>query len=393
MDTDRVLVANRRKLAFYAPMKSPRSRHPSGDRTIGTLFVKALTAAGFDVEIASDFRSWEGHGDLRAQEAIRAEAQRAVSALLQQYYPLPAQNRPVVWFSYHLYHKSPDWIGPRVCKELDIPYVCAEASVSPHQSSGPWQSGYQASLNAIRRARKIFNLNPRDLIALAETCGASDRIVSLTPFLDAVPPDPEKRNLHRQEIASRLCINPDRYWLLSVAMMREDAKLASYAQLAQVMDRMQRKDWRLLVVGDGAAEWQVRDGFRSLPDHRVHFLGRRERDFVLRLMSVSDLLLWPAIREAIGMVALEALAMGLPVICGRSGGIGQVVYHGQTGLLVDHPADMDSVNRFVETIESLLQRPGTLAHMSAESIRRYIQHHQIQQAAHTLRAHLLPLAL
>ncbi|MDE0096307.1 MAG: glycosyltransferase family 4 protein, partial [Gammaproteobacteria bacterium] len=364
------------KLAFYAPMKSPNSPRPSGDRTIGALLVKALTAAGFDVEIACDFRSWEGRGDPRAQEEIRIRDEKAASELVNGYKAACPRNRPVAWFSYHLYHKSPDWIGPTVSRALDIPYFCAEASVSARQMDGPWGAGFTASLEAIRLARKIFNLNPRDLPALSAVDGVRDRIVPLLPFLDAETPDPASRNVRRQRLASRLRIDSDRYWLLSVAMMRDDAKLASYAQLARVAERMQRKDWMLLIVGDGAAELQVRDYFRLDKDLQIHFLGRRDSEFVLQLMSVSDLLVWPAINEAIGMTALEALAMGLPAVCGRSGGIGQIIHHGHTGLLVDDPETPDSVDLFAEAIESLLGRPGRLANMSAESNRRFAQCHR-----------------
>ena len=381
---------NHPKLAFYAPMKSPRASRPSGDRTIGALLVKALAAAGFDVEIASDFRSWEGRGDSRTQEEIRIRGKQAASDLVSGYRSADPRNRPAAWFSYHLYHKSPDWIGPVVSRALDIPYFCAEASVSARQSDGPWGAGFTASLEAIRLARKVFNLNPRDLPALSAVDDVRDRIVPLLPFLDAETPDPASRNVRRQQMASRLRIDSDRYWLLSVAMMRDDAKLASYAQLARVMERMQRKDWLLLIVGDGAAELQVRDYFRLDKDLQIQFLGRRDSDFVLQLMAVSDLLVWPAINEAIGMTALEALAMGLPAVCGRSGGIGQIVHHGHTGLLVDNPATPDSVDRFAEAIESLLGHPSRLAAMSAESASRFAQCHRISAAARILRDHILP---
>ena len=378
------------KLAFYAPMKSPRSPRPSGDQTIGALLVKALATAGFDVEIASDFRSWEGRGDSRVQEEIRIRGEKEASDLVSRYRANHPRNSPVAWFSYHLYHKSPDWIGPVVSRALDIPYFCAEASVAAKQSGGPWDTGYTASIEAIRLARRIFNLNPIDLPALSTVDDVRDKVVPLLPFLDAETPDSANRNVRRQRMASRLRIDSDRYWLLSVAMMRDDAKLASYTQLARTAERMQRKDWLLLVVGDGAAELQVRDYFRLEKDLQIHFLGRRDSEFVLELMSVSDLLVWPAINEAIGMTALEALAMGLPTVWGRSGGIGQILRHGQTGILVDNPEAPGSADSFAEAIESLLENPGRLATMSAESTRRFAQCHQISAAARTLSDHMLP---
>lgn len=370
-----------RVLAFYAPMKSPRSPRPSGDRTLAGLFVNALTRSGFQVEVASELRSWEGRGDVRVQETIRSDAASVAERLIREYRQRAPSQRPVAWFSYHVYHKAPDWIGPVVCDALAIPYYCAEASISPRQANGPWRIGYQATLAAVRRATRIFNLNPRDIPALRDVVEDERRLVSLSPFLDVAPVERENRHATRQQLAARLRIDADRYWLLSVAMMRDDSKLKSYEQLSRTMSRMQRKDWILLIVGDGAAELQVRDLFRLDLDRQVYFLGRRERDFIHRLMSAADLLVWPAINEAIGMVALEAMAMGLPAVWGRSGGIARIIRHGQTGLLVDNPSDPASADDFVDAIESLLEQPATLSGMADESVAVFVHDHGIDAAA------------
>ena len=66
--------------------------------------------------------------------------------LLQALELLDAYNndkiaKPHAWFTYHLYHKAPDWIGPRISETLKIPYIIAEASYAAKQSGGPWDSG------------------------------------------------------------------------------------------------------------------------------------------------------------------------------------------------------------------------------------------------------------
>ena len=378
-------------LAFHVPMESPRSPRPPGGRTLDALLVRALTAAGFHVQAIGDFQSGEGHDESRSREPIRIRGAQAAPDLVNKYRAVAPRDRPVAWFSYLPDFETPDRIGPSVCRALDIPYFCAAASVAAGQPDGTLSGDSGTAVEAIRFARRIFSLNSGNLPALAAIGGVRDRVVPLVPFLETEPPDPAGRNVRRQRIASRLRIDSDRYWLLSVAMMRDDTKLASYAQLARIMERMQRKDWLLLVVGDGAAELQVRDYFRLDTDRQICFLGRRDGEFVLRLMSVSDLLVWPAINESVGMTMLEALAMGLPAVCGRSGGIGQIVRHGKTGLLVDNPENPDSADRFAEAIESLLERPVQLAAMSAEAVDRFRQQHRIETAARTLRDHMLPL--
>lgn len=383
-------MPNNPPLAFYAPMKSPDSPRPSGDRTLARLFMQALSRAGFSVSLASDFRSWEGRGDEHVQELIRRDAEQLAASLLERFRALPVAERPIAWFTYHLYHKSPDLLGPTVSRGLGIPYFLAEASISPRQANGPWQRGYEQSLSAVSLASRIFNLNPADFPMLESLLDGEQKITPVAPFLDNDTEDLTNRNPLRQRLASKLRLDPDRYWLLSVAMMRNDSKLKSYEQLARAMDRMERKDWLLLIVGDGAAELQVRDHFRLEANRQIYFLGRRDAGFIRQLMTISDLLVWPAINEAIGMITLEALSVGLPAVCGRSGGIDQIVKHGETGLLVDDPSAKQSAQDFALAIESLLASPSRLSAMAAACLQRFRQYHRIEAAAETLLSAMRP---
>ena len=53
-----------------------------------------------------------------------------------------------------------------------------------------------------------------------------------------------------------------------------------------------------------------------------------------RRLAAADLCVWPAVNEAFGMALLEAQASGLPVVAGASGGVGEIVAAGASGLLV-----------------------------------------------------------
>ncbi|MFZ0448288.1 MAG: glycosyltransferase, partial [Desulfatiglandaceae bacterium] len=68
-------------------------------------------------------------------------------------------------------------------------------------------------------------------------------------------------------------------------------------------------------------------------ENRVVFLGFKEN--VPRFLAGMDILIAPSRREALSISIIEALSMGLPVIGTRTGGIPEVVRHGQNGLLVE----------------------------------------------------------
>ena len=379
------------KVAFYAPMKSPRHPRPSGDRRLARLFIRALRGANFAVELASSMRAWEG-GDLRRQRAIQTSGQRAAVKLIRDYQRRSAAARPKFWFTYHLYHKSPDWIGPAVSAALDIPYVVAEASVANKQHNGKWRGGYAQTIAALSVARLIVNLNSNDLAgvrAAIKLNALPANVIQIKPFADisARALTAAEKMRARKRLAARWQLDINRKWLLCVAMMRADCKFESYEMLASALAHMRSGDWQLLIVGDGPARAAVAALFNSQlqsaqSQNRVRMLGRLRAPSVYALMRAADMFVWPARGEAFGMALLEAMGCGLPVVAGASGGVGDIVYHNITGRIVRQP----NAQNFAAEIEKLLAAPEVLQRISAASVAAYNQHHQLTHAANIIGA-------
>ena len=325
-------------LALYAPLKSPGYPVPSGDREIARRLLDLLEQSGHMVELASQFRAYEGRGDPDRQHAQRLAGLAQADALARRWAARAPVVRPALWLTYHLYHKAPDWIGPTVCARLGIPYVVVEASVAAKQAGGPWSIGYQAALDALGAARAIITLNSHDIEGLRSALGPDAPIRMLRPFLDAErfrPANPDLRAGLRREWASGLDIDKSAPWLLTVAMMRPGNKLASFQVLAKALEQLDDANWYVLIAGDGTARQSVEAAFASVPASRVRFLGQRGQDDLISLMQASDLFAWPAVDEPIGMAMLEAQACGLPVVAARVRGVGDVVGDGLTGLLAE----------------------------------------------------------
>ena len=64
------------------------------------------------------------------------------------------------------------------------------------------------------------------------------------------------------------------------------------------------------------------------------FLGKRDQDALPDYYAAADVLVMPSHYESFGMVALEAMACGTPVIASRVGGLTYTVRDEETGLLV-----------------------------------------------------------
>jgi len=109
---------------------------------------------------------------------------------------------------------------------------------------------------------------------------------------------------------------------------------------------------KLLMVGDGPERYAAEQLCRSLGlCDRIIYLGKlRETRQVLEL---SDVFVLPSESESFGLAALEAMAVGVPVVSSNTGGIPEVNKHGFSGFLAD-----------VGNIEAMAQHTLTLLNPS-----------------------------
>lgn len=357
------------RIAFYAPLKPPDHPTPSGDRKVARLLIAALRLAGHEVTLASRLRSYDGSGDVLAQFEIAARGKRTAASLVRRWRDNPAA--PELWFTYHLYYKAPDHLGPAVCNALGIRYVVAEASFAAKRANGAWATNHAAVERALRRADRVIGLNSADRDGVLPLLASPRRWTALPPFLDTARYRPSPRD-------------PDRApRLVTVAMMRPGDKLDSYRQLGAALTRLRSLAWTLDIIGDGPAREDVAAAKAPL-EERISWLGALSDEAVAECLGAADLYVWPAVNEAYGMALLEAQASGLPVVAGRSGGVADIVEHGVTGLLVP-PGDIAA---FAEAVRLLIDQPRRRAAMGEAALRKVRRDHDLAAAAAQLGAAL-----
>ena len=283
----------------------------------------------------STLRSYDRTGDREVQLALRREGLAAAQELAAQMHKRESPERPDVWFTYHVYYKAPDWLGPRVSRILGIPYVIAEPSHAPKRAGGPWNIGHEASAEAIRLADLLISPTRFDIACLEALVADRSRIVLLPPFLDAKSYEAavSDRSAHRTRLAGEHRLDTTVPWIAIAAMMREGDKAASFRELAAVLGQIRDLRWQLLVAGDGPARSEIARALEDAAPGRIRLLGTVEAAEVAAVYAASDLCIWPACNEAYGMAMLEAQAAGLPVISCAHRGVPDVVLDQRTGLL------------------------------------------------------------
>lgn len=368
-------------VAFYAPLKPPCFPVPSGDRRMARSLIQALKLAGHDVEIASVYRSRDGQGNLTRQARLAELGARLAHRVIRRYKRKDPAARPDLWFTYHLYYKAPDFIGPLVCDALDIPYVVAEASHAPKRAGGEWDIGHRATEAAIARADLIFGLNSANTPCVLPLLSDAGKLVPLSPFIDRHPYLDVDRARCRKDLAQRYGLDPAKPWLLTVAMMRNDAKLRSYKLLGAALRELASPDCQLIVVGDGPARPEVE---AALPAEQACYLGEKSAEELPDIYGAADIFVWPSINEAYGMATLEAQIAGLPVVAGRTGGVSDIVQSGNTGLLVE-PGDAVA---FASAVAQLVSNDDLRSTMSTNAASRSRNLHSVEAAAKTLATEL-----
>ena len=194
--------------------------------------------------------------------------------------------------------------------------------------------------------------HPRHILCTSEREVADlSRYYDVDPALCTVVPnpfDPERFNAgrrarHRDEVRHRLGIGEDEVALMLVA---NELHRKGLAQTLEALARSEDRSMGLYVVGKAGL-----GAFRPLIDRlgledRVHDLGPSD-DVGLQL-AAADLMVLPTQYEPFGLVIVEALASGVPVLTTRLAGASSAVRPGRTGLILEDPYDVEELTALLD---------------------------------------------
>lgn len=154
-----------------------------------------------------------------------------------------------------------------------------------------------------------------------------DRIVVVPNFVDL---DVYRRGTHPCHRSS--FSQTGEKILMHISNFRRVKRVEDVVRIFSRVSRRVRA--RLVLIGDGPERGRVEEvAAEEGVSERVIFLGKQES--VAELLACADLFLLPSSHESFGLVALEAMACGVPVIATRVGGVPEVVPDGVAGYLAE----------------------------------------------------------
>lgn len=203
-------------------------------------------------------------------------------------------------------------------------------------------------------------------------------VVVVPPGVDAARFVPRSAS-ERAEIRQRYGVAPDAVLVVSVSRLVPrkgmDVLIAAAARCAP-----EHPELVVLISGRGrdAPRLEAQIARLGAP---VRLLGWTSEEELPGLYGAADVVAmlcrsrWVGLeQEGFGIVFLEAAACAVPQLAGRSGGSAEAVLDGETGLVVDTPADVDAVTAALRRLlddEALRRRLGSAARERATAVFGY----------------------
>lgn len=117
-------------------------------------------------------------------------------------------------------------------------------------------------------------------------------------------------------------------------------RLAEIKGVSYLIEAMKEVDAVLVIAGDGPLKKSLEEQAQSMGE-KIIFLGAKSHKELRRIYASADIFVCPSVtahdgaKEGFGLVILEAMASGLPVVASNSGGISQIVKDQVNGLLCE----------------------------------------------------------
>jgi D-inositol-3-phosphate glycosyltransferase len=257
------------------------------------------------------------------------------------------------------------WGVPHVVMFHTLGEIKNRASYGEHES----QLRIEAEAEVLRYADRVICATEQERASLRQLYGAADDQVAVIPL----GVDLERfRPTAKRDARAALGLNDERI-ILFVGRIEPLKGLDILINAAALLES--DVDSSVLVVGgDETSESQVAE-LRELArdrgiEHRVAFVGAVDHDQLPLYYNAADVCVVPSHYESFGLVAVEAMASGVPVIASRVGGLAGTVRDGETGYLIPWLCP----EPFAERIELLLANEPlrhNLGQAAREAMSRY----------------------
>ena len=215
-----------------------------------------------------------------------------------------------------------------------------------------WDIQKQVLKTALQEADKVITISTFTRGKIIDQIKEIESNIHIIPCMaDEQRFGPEKRD---ETLREQLSLPADATVLLTVCRLESRESFHSYDVVIDALDDIQESigEVHYILVGRGNDEARVREKVQKLGLKKcVHLVGYVPDEELPHYYTLSDLFIMPSLLEGFGIVYLEALLSGIPVIAGNRDGSQDAVFDDQLGILVDPEKKDEMVAAVLEMVE------------------------------------------
>ena len=163
----------------------------------------------------------------------------------------------------------------------------------------------------------------------------------------------EDDELKRTEIKKKYNLKEDDKIILFVGRVASEKSIDTIIKALEIIKKRDNNKVKLLIVGNGPAMDELQQLTRTLKVEKdVVFAGTVSNEEIQHYYKMAYLFTITSTSESFGIVIIEALASGIPVLAVRAPGAADILTDDLDGLLVD-----DDVEKFADALEKIIREP------------------------------------
>jgi UDP-glucose:(heptosyl)LPS alpha-1,3-glucosyltransferase len=191
---------------------------------------------------------------------------------------------------------------------------------------------------------------------------AAESIIVIPNGVDLETFTPDNRPLYRDRIRQKHGISRSDPVLIFAG---GDWERKGLPYIIEALSLLTRPDVKLLIVGSGDEKSYGQLAELKQVRERIIFVSGSSN--LWGYYAASDIFVFPTIYEPFGLVIVEAMASGLPVITSRSAGAADFITDGLDGLLLSDPSDIDDLAAKIELLLSNAELRKTIGERARET--------------------------
>ena len=250
-------------------------------------------------------------------------------------------------FKPDIIHSQHIWILSGLLKDYKVPYIITShgAEFITYKKTNIFD---EYGNKAVEGCKKIIAISDDNINEIIDKFpDAKDKIIYVKNGYNSK--DFFKKELDRHKVLKKFLIEKD--YNKIVLFVGRVSKMKGIDTLIKAAKIYEKEDVLTLIAGDGEYRSEANDLKEKLNLKNIVFLGNQRQKELNYLYNIADVLVLPSRKEALPLVAIEALACGTPAVVTRQSGMEKII-NKEVGLTFE----MDNEKMLAEQINKIINK-------------------------------------